>query len=187
MSKQRLFLSLNPDERVISELLLIQQKLKEHFSMNNIRWAYPDNFHLTLRFLGDVDSENIIPLIETLKRLKFEFETILFTAEQIGFFPEGKYPNVIYAGFKEIGNNADILTGFIDRIIYNFKIKPEMRFVPHITLGRFKRTNRVKITEPLSTAIGKFTCEFDSFYLMKSTLNQNGSVYEVLGKINFLK
>lgn len=187
MPKLRLFLSLNPEENIISELELIQRRLKGSYPSGNIRWEEPDKFHLTLRFLGDINEADLAPLTETLQRLRFDFESLLFEADKIGFFPESRSPNVIYAGFNETGNNSEVLVGFIDRIIYNFGVKPEKRFIPHITLGRFNRNRKVKITEPVDIQMGKFTAEFDSFCVMQSSLTPNGSVYETLSKINFRK
>lgn len=187
MPKLRLFLSLNPAENIISELALIQRELKSLYPSGNIRWEEPDKFHLTLRFLGDVNEIDVEPLSETLQRLKFGFELILFEAQRVGFFPETKFPNVIYAGFKESGNNSDVLVGFIDRIIHNFGVKPEKRFIPHITLGRFNRSKRVKISEPADIEMSNIKAEFDSFCLMQSKLTPSGSVYETLNKFNFRK
>lgn len=187
MPKLRLFLSLNPEKGIITELEKIQSRLKGLYSEHNIRWEDPEKFHLTLRFLGDIDEDNLASLAGTLARLKFDFESILFETDKVGFFPENKYPNVIYAGLVETGNNSDILVGFIDRIIYNFGVKPDKRFIPHITLGRFNRSKRIKITEPPDITIGKFTVEFDSFCLMQSRLTPAGSVYETINQINFRK
>ncbi|NOS86650.1 MAG: RNA 2',3'-cyclic phosphodiesterase, partial [Ignavibacteria bacterium] len=153
MGKIRLFLSLNLKSTEIELLKKDQAAVKEKLGVEDIRWSDPEKFHLTLRFLGDIDEDKAPALAETLERLKFDFETIDFETENIGFFPESKYPNVIYAGLKENGNNSEVLVGFIDKIIYNFGVKPDKRFIPHITLGRFNSNNRRKITEPLDFSI----------------------------------
>lgn len=187
MGKIRLFLSLNLKSTEIELLKKDQAAVKEKLGVEDIRWSDPEKFHLTLRFLGDIDEDKAPALAETLERLKFDFETIDFETENIGFFPESKYPNVIYAGLKENGNNSEVLVGFIDKIIYNFGVKPDKRFIPHITLGRFNRNKRRKITEPLDFSIQKFKIEFESFCLMQSRLTPAGSVYELLNKFNFRK
>lgn len=152
-----------------------------------VRWGEPDKFHLTLRFLGDVDEEKISPLADTLDRLKFDFDYIEFESDKIDFFPNSRYPNVIYAGLIEKGNNSEQLVSFIDRIILNFGVKPEKRFVPHITLGRFSRDKRKKIETEFTFPLEPETITFSSFSLMKSSLKPEGSVYEELYKFNFQK
>ena len=153
----------------------------------HIRWGEPDKFHLTLRFLGDFDEDKIEQLADTLDRLKFDFEYIEFESDKIDFFPNSRYPNVIYAGLKEKGNNSEQLVSFIDRIILNFGVKPDKRFVPHITLGRFPRDKRKKIDEEFSFPLKPEKIIFSSFSLMKSSLKPEGSVYEELYKFNFQK
>ena len=187
MAKNRLFLSLNPAEEDLKELKKILPDIRNKFKDHNIKWENPDKFHLTLRFLGDIDEDKTIVLAETLDRLKFEFETIGFSSDKIGYFPNSRYPNVIFAGLNEQGNNSDKLVSFIDRVILNFGVKPEKRFIPHITLGRFSRNKRKKIEEELNISFPSENIQFDSFYLMKSTLHQEGSIYEILYNFNFLK
>ena len=187
MAKNRLFLSLNPAEEDLKELKKILPDLKNRFKDHYIKWENPDKFHLTFRFLGDIDEERTTVLASTLDRLKFDFENIGFSSDKIGYFPNSRYPNVIFAGLIEQGNNSDKLVSFIDRIILNFGVKPEKRFIPHITLGRFSRNKRKKIDEELTVSFPSENIVFDSFYLMKSTLTQDGSVYEILNKFNFIK
>lgn len=187
MDKKRLFLSLNLESPEIELLKQDQAAVKEKLGAENIRWSDPEKFHLTLRFLGDIDEDKAPALAGTLERLKFDFEAMHFETDKIGFFPESKFPNVIYAGLKEDGNNSEVLVGFIDKIIYNFGLKPDKRFIPHITLGRFNRNKRIKITEPLDLKIQKFKIEFESFCLMQSRLTPAGSVYDVMNKFNFRK
>ena len=100
MAKLRVFLSLNPDEGVISELEKIQIRLKKIYSEHNIRWEDPEKFHLTLRFLGDIDEADLASLAETLKRLKFDFESIIFETDKVGFFPESKYHIITVSKFN---------------------------------------------------------------------------------------
>jgi 2'-5' RNA ligase len=140
---------------------------------------------MTLRFLGEIPDDKIVELIFVLDRLKFDFETIKFTARGIGFFPNQKYPNVVFVDLEEDGNNSQKLVEFIDRIILNFGVRPDKRFIPHVTLGRFKRDKRIKIDKEINVKVKPFEVEMDSFYLMKSTLTPKGSVYEIINEFKF--
>ena len=88
MGKIRLFLSLNLESKEIASLKQDQTVIKDILGTNNIRWEDPDKFHLTLRFLGDIDEDKIEPLADTLERLKFDFEKIDFKTDKINFFPK---------------------------------------------------------------------------------------------------
>lgn len=187
MGKIRLFLSLVPSPEEIEVLKEEQEAIRKGFSPDNLHWEDPEKFHLTLRFLGDMDENKVEALINTLDRMKFDFGSIEFTTDKIGLFPDSKYPNVIYEGLKETGNNSEVLVGFIDKIIHNFGIKPDKRFIPHITIGRFNRNKRTKITEPPEHSMKRYELEFESFCLMQSRLTPAGSVYDLLSEFNFRK
>jgi len=183
--KIRTFLSLNVSGAEVLKMKEIQDQLKTKFSSGGIKWEDSAKFHLTLRFLGDIDEEKIPDLEAVLERLKFDFEKIKFTVKGIGFFPNSKYPNVVFIDLSEHDSNTEKLVGFIDKIIFNFGVKPEKKFVPHITIGRFKRDKRVKIESPVETDFAPFNIEFGSFFLMQSILQKEGSAHIAVNEFSF--
>ena len=187
MPKSRLFLALVPEPGIIDLLSSAQASLKALLDAYNIRWENPAKFHMTLRFLGDIEDGRIHPMGDVLDRIKFGFEELRFDTFEIGFFPNRKYPNVVYAGFEERSSNSAELIESIDSIMLNFGVKPDKKFVPHITLGRFDRSKRKKLEEPVMPALPNAEAVFESFSLMKSTLKQGGSEYTEIYKINFFK
>lgn len=187
MPKSRLFLALVPDLNIVDLLTSAQTALKDVLSNYTIRWANPLKFHMTMRFLGDVEDEKINSLIDVLDRIKFDFEELKFGTFEIGFFPNRRYPNVVYAGFEERGAVSVSLINSIDSIMKNFGIMPDKKFVPHITLGRFDRSKRRKLGTIVTPDLPPAEVIFESFSLMKSTLQQGGSEYTELCKFNFLK
>lgn len=172
---------------MIPSIAEIQQLTIKALKNYPVKWEDPEKLHLTLRFLGDIAGDKVDNLIFTLDRLKLEFETIDFITNNIGFFPNEKYPNVVFLGLEENGINAERLIEFIDKIIFSFGIKPEKRFIPHITLGRFRRDKRIKIIEKVFVETEPISIQFDSFYLMQSKLTPQGSVYKVISEFKFSK
>jgi 2'-5' RNA ligase len=53
--------------------------------------------------------------------LKPGFESIKFAVEDIGFFPNQRYPNVVFIGLAEEGSNSAKLVEFIDKILASFQ------------------------------------------------------------------
>ncbi len=187
MEKIRTFLSLNIRSSLIKRLEAVQNDVKAALKDYPVKWENPNKLHMTLRFLGDTGIDKISDLVFTLDRLKLDFESMKFTANSVGFFPNPKYPNVVFISLDEEGNNSAKLVEFIDKIIFNFGVKPEKRFIPHITLGRFRRDKRIKIENPVIINVEPIEIEFDSFYLMQSTLTPEGSVYETISEFKFQK
>ena len=59
LGKIRTFLSLNAVGSIIPVLRAIQDDVKTELKNYPVKWENPDNFHLTLRFLGDIDENKI--------------------------------------------------------------------------------------------------------------------------------
>tara|TARA_Y100000310_G_scaffold68197_1_gene63507 strand:+ start:18349 stop:18879 length:531 start_codon:yes stop_codon:yes gene_type:complete len=139
------------------------------------------SYHLTMKFLGDVEDSKVDEIIKKLKNIEFtEFEVGL---NDLGLFPDRKNPRVVWVGVKPedgvVELQKQISTGLVDfQDDYNFK--------PHITLGRIKaiedkklfldRLNEIKIDNK--------TLKINSFCLYKSDLTREGPVYEVIEKFD---
>src|SRR6478736_6785769 len=112
-----------------------------------VKWTNSDKFHLTLRFLGNIEKSEIDSLTAELNKIKPGFNKLIFQISDIGFFPDKKYPNVVYIGLEEPGNNSVKLIEMIDTVIIGHGIKPDNKFVPHVTLGRFKHEGKRKLSD----------------------------------------
>jgi len=62
----RLFVAITVPDAVRAEVLRVQRELKPLAPRDVVRWTKPEQFHLTLRFLGDVPSAQIAGLQESL-------------------------------------------------------------------------------------------------------------------------
>lgn len=185
MKKTRAFLSLNLEEQLKIEIAEIQKELQSKLSDYRIKWENTEKFHLTLRFLGDLDENQLNEIKEGLEKSQYGFKQLEFHSEGIGFFPNPRRPNVIFIALKEKGNNTDRLVDEIDKVITESGIKPDKKFVAHITLGRFRRENRKGVNEENLVEFDPFDVNFDSFYLMESVLDYRGSKYYEIKKYNF--
>ena len=183
MNKIRTFISLNIDKSSIEKLKPVQSDVMDSLKNYHVKWTDSGNFHLTLRFTGGVEENIISQLSDKLSEIKTGFNSIKFKTSGIGFFPNQKHPNVVFIDLKEAGSNSEQLVEKIDNVIISFGIKPDNKFVPHITLGRFKHEGRKKLTVCINTVYENFEMEFDSFFLMKSILKTTGAEYEVIKKI----
>jgi len=180
LDKIRTFISLNIEESLKEKLKLIQSDVKDSLKNYPVKWTNSGNFHLTLRFLGNLEESLVNQLTKELSEIKPGFGKLKFNTLGIGFFPNPEYPNVVFIDLKEDGNNSGKLVEKIDSVINSYGIKPDKKFVPHITLGRFKHEARKKLTYHVNVKFENFELEFQSFFLMKSILKSNGPEYEVI-------
>ncbi len=100
------------------------------------RWIEPENYHITLRFIGDIDArlaDEIVGALDRIHRSRFTLQL-----KGVGAFGSKK-PHSIYAGV-EASPALDELQGEIDRILKRLGLSPDQRkFVPHVTLARLRQ------------------------------------------------
>lgn len=140
----------------------------------------PKEIHLTLRFLGDVESKKIKELSEKMRSIE-KFETFSVAMKGMGAFPNNKDPRVVWIGadlgepFKDILSSLDSM---LDSSMIDYDKKP---FKAHVTIGRVKTPSDAllnMLSEEKSTDFGSFSCT--KILLMKSDLTQNGAVHSVI-------
>lgn len=168
----RLFIAFDVSKEAKDELIGAQKKLK-YAKLNLVR-----EFHLTLKFLGEVDEENVEEIKQKLKKVKFNsFEAELGST---GTFPSEDYIKVVWVGL-EPKKSINELQQSIENALESMFPK-DTRFHPHITLARVKFVEDKEQFKGNLKGIEtkKIGFSVDSFKLIKSELRPGGPVYEVL-------
>jgi 2'-5' RNA ligase len=139
------------------------------------RWAPPEQMHLTLRFIGDVDGSVLTLVREAL--LEVRAEEFCLQLEGIGFFPPRGSPKVVWVGIR---NSEQLLRlrNRIESVLVRAGLEPEGRkFSPHITLARLKNTPPSRIGAYLAQhgLFGTEEFRVSEFLLYSSVLNSRGA------------
>ncbi len=181
----RTFISISPPPEVAVKMAELQQQLKPFGA--GVKWERPDQFHATLKFLGDVDPRALPGVIAAVERASSgegvsPFEVIY---ESLGVFPPAGRPRVLWIGCSDPGGKLLELKTKIDSALLPLGFAVEDRpFHPHVTLGRVRDFHHLtpigeKCTfEPRSSLV-------DGIFVMKSTLTHEGGVYSRLHFIHF--
>jgi len=143
--------------------------------------TYPKQFHLTLKFLGEIDKqEDIIEALETTQFKPFRLKTT-----NIGVFPSENYIKVVWLGLED---NDDLrrLQEDIEKILESFNFKKDHKFHPHITLARIKFIKQEQKEEFIDNLkqikFAEKEFEVEEFKLIKSELTKQGPAYEDVAK-----
>ena len=140
------------------------------------RWIEPENYHITLRFIGDVDDRVADDLCDDFAQIDRSAVQIQF--EGLGLFGS-KVPRSLYARIKP--NSAlTALQSDIDRRILRHNVPADMRkFTPHVTLARLKACKMPDVTHYLSERGGFFTPDFVAtrFVVLSSRDSIGGGPY----------
>jgi 2'-5' RNA ligase len=142
------------------------------------RWLTPDNYHVTLRFIGDIDKRTADEVADQLSRVR----RIAFAVGIEGLDTFGsRKPHTIVA--RAVSSPAlGELQAEHERIMQRIGLPPETRkFLPHVTLARLRGTPAREVAEYLSLRGGFATAAFpvDRFVLFSSRDQTGGGPYLV--------
>src|SRR5437899_1525048 len=142
------------------------------------RWIDVENYHLTLRFIGDVEGHVADEIANALDRINRPSFPLTLTA--VGAFG-GKKPHAVWAG---VSASPDLvsLQGEIDRICQRLGLPADPRkFMPHVTLARLRNASPLVVAQYLA-ARGNFAApsfRVDRCVLMSSRDSIGGGPYIV--------
>lgn len=148
--------------------------------IENVRWQPSHQFHITLKFLGETQDEQLQQLRAELQAV--DQSAFNVTIQGLGTFPEKGNPRVIWAGVKKT-ERLEQLQESVENACVKAGFKKELRsFTPHITLGKVKGA----ITQEISLFLGSYANwgreEFlvDQFAVYASYILSSGARHEVI-------
>jgi 2'-5' RNA ligase len=149
----RLFIALSVPPDVREKIKGAQEELRHALLHARIRWTQVEQFHLTLRFLGDVEAQRWRSLCESFATACRRFAPLKLRAAGLGCFPNARRPRVIWVGIEDATGRLAELQRMIQAATQDFTVEEaEPNFSGHVTLGRIKEIHR-KETEVLARAI----------------------------------
>jgi RNA 2',3'-cyclic 3'-phosphodiesterase len=144
----RLFVAISIPEPVRDEIVRVQQELQPLVPRNVARWARPDQFHLTLRFLGNVPADDVEDLKQSVGAVCRNVRPLFLHAGGVGFFPNPRSPRVIWVGINDREERLVDLQRQIETATGPFSPEPgEKNFTGHVTLGRLKNPKPADISD----------------------------------------
>ncbi|MEO0495848.1 MAG: RNA 2',3'-cyclic phosphodiesterase [Pseudomonadota bacterium] len=176
----RLFTALSVPEDVRTRLSLLQGGLP------GARWIEPDNFHLTLSFIGRVDGRAADDVADVLDQIAGEMLELRITS--LGCFGSSK-PRAVFA-YVEQSKDLKNLQASIERALRRVGITSDRRaFVPHITLARLKNIPPQAVAKWLGQCghVASRRFEVDSFGLYSSKGSRGGGPYRLEDTYRFIE
>ena len=117
------------------------------------RWIDPENYHITLRFIGDVDHKTADDVADSLDRLGNSL-SFAVRLTHLGSFG-GDKPRALFAG-AEPNEALNRLQAAQERVLQRAGLPPEGRkFVPHVTLARLRGNSAGEVARFIAEA-GRF-------------------------------
>ncbi|MFY9153383.1 MAG: RNA 2',3'-cyclic phosphodiesterase [Prolixibacteraceae bacterium] len=153
------------------------------FKRSVLKWSSPDNWHVTLIFLGSTP-ESAIPLLQNLIENSFAalpaFQTELCG---VGVFPNSDHPKVLWLGIQDVSSLMASYSKLLELLQENGFPLENKPLKPHLTLGRIKNATNFSA---FYSVINKFdktnfgTVSIDKVILYESISTSEGPVYKPL-------
>lgn len=167
----RLFVALSLPDEVREQLALLEDRLP------GARWVPPENFHITLRFIGEVDGGQAEDIDAELTSLYGEgFELSL---AGLGHFGEGSKTRALYARVEPTEPLLR-LQQKVEQALQRTGCAPEGRkYKPHVTLARFRNGGGLELERYLVRHSLFRSAPFlvTDFVLYQSFLSGEGAIY----------
>jgi RNA 2',3'-cyclic 3'-phosphodiesterase len=168
----RLFTGLEIPQELAQELALLRGGL------SGARWIDTENYHITLRFIGDVDEATACDVYEELHRVERPGFTVAL--EELAAFG-GDKPRAIIAKANPARPLIELAAEH-ERIMRRVGIPPEPRkFAPHVTLARLRQASCMAVADYLNARGFLFSRRFEAkrFVLFSSKDSVGGGPYVV--------
>jgi RNA 2',3'-cyclic 3'-phosphodiesterase len=187
MDAIRAFIAIELPAAILAEVEQVEARLKPQVPADTVRWVKADSIHLTLKFLGQVPSDQLGLITSALRSAVSLHAPFMLEISEAGCFPNVHRPRVVWVGVKDDGHHLHALQRAVENSISPLGYPTEVRdFTPHLTLGRLARDVRQidqkKIGDAVqAAAVGSLGhWEVKQVALIRSDLKPTGAEYTVL-------
>ena len=178
----RAFIAIDVSDEVRDNLLKAQGRIGSKAA--KIKFVERENFHVTLKFLGEIDEATAEEVKKALAEIARKHKKHRVRVKGIGVFPNPNYVRVIWAGIEN-DEGIKAIANDVEREMRRLGFKKDKDFVAHITIGRVKFVrDKVELAMALKDLANEDFGEFEveAIELKKSTLTPKGPIYETVAR-----
>lgn len=173
----RLFVAIKIPDNIKQEVSLIKGGLY------GARWTPQENYHITLRFIGETDDITAEDIHYNLSQIRADaFDLCLKT---IGYFGKNKKePRVLWTG----ANNFDVLDNLYDKVesaVSRANLEPmKQKFHAHCTIAKLKGCSLDDVQKFIVShnLFKSSPFNVNSISLLSSTLSKDGAKYHEIAE-----
>jgi 2'-5' RNA ligase len=181
MPSIRSFIAIETPPEVKADIAKVQEGLRT--TNADVRWESIEKFHITLKFLGNVEEPKLNLLADRLQEALGAFAAFNMTYQGVGCFPNQHHPRVIWIGAENEDGSLTRIQETTEEVAEQMGFQREERqFHAHITIGRVKGPKNLKalVSDLGNASFSPHVAIIKDVLLVKSDLKPTGSVYSVL-------
>jgi RNA 2',3'-cyclic 3'-phosphodiesterase len=183
MEKIRSFIAIELPQEVKLALARLQDQLKSGGGAP-VKWVDPEIMHMTLKFLGNIDTGIIGKVTAALEEACRGVHPFPLGLSGLGVFPNPRRVQVVWVGLRGEVEKLGQLQKRIDTSLDHLGFKAELRpFTPHLTLARVREQATPEEKQVLGQLVSGTTWEGSvnfnvaAVHLMRSQLTREGPIY----------
>ena len=185
---KRLFASLkiHPDDEFLSKY----RELRLALHRDQIKWVEEYNIHITLKFFGEIEEQNIPGIAKVLNDRASKTFSVSLSLSKLGIFGSSYAPKVIWVGIEPFSELSMLMKNIHDDLAAIGYQPDRQNLVPHLTLGRIKfLRDKILFQNILGrhSDISTLPMNIREMVLYESILRREGPEYIALDKFPFLK
>jgi 2'-5' RNA ligase len=178
----RVFIAIPLPVDLKAKLVVLQQEFRS--LALEAAWVREAGFHLTLKFLGEVDSTRIVSIVSCMVATAQHCRPFSLSLAGVGVFPHESNPRVLWVGVQDATGELRRTQRTLDAGLVQMGFPAETRpFNPHLTLARVKRVTRrgellATLKAHYGTVLGQL--DVDRMELVESHLHPSGARYSIV-------
>jgi 2'-5' RNA ligase len=183
----RTFVAVLIDNEIRRRIAEVQSRLKQ--LAPDVKWVAPENFHITLKFLGNVDEAVMPDVILAVEDGAHGLSPFDLTISSVGAFPSPARARVVWVGSTDGREKLTELARSVDKKLVELGFEKEDKpFNAHITIGRVKTS---RFLRALAEGMEKVDADdlgslrISGVAVMRSDLECEGPTYAPVRIIEF--
>lgn len=179
---KRLFIALEFPSEILDAII---EKRNRIVNTNIYRWEPKEKLHLTLKFLGDVESDKINEIESVIEQVIKDNKLSKIELTKFGFFFRNNLPAILWIGIKENNSLSSLVSNLEDKLNKIGFEKEKRKFNPHLTLLRIKNNFPQELIDQFKKGdLNELVFIPFQIKLYESFLKKSGSVYAELKSFN---
>ena len=185
MPRTRTFIAIELNQDIRARLVALQRSLAT--AAPDVKWVEPENLHVTLLFLGEVDDRELPAVCRAVQDAVAAQPAFPLTVRSAGCFPNVRRPRVLWVGIAQGLHEVVAIHDAVESPLLALGCyrHEDRRYTPHVTLGRRR-------SEGPAAALGRALAQHQDWlagettvaavHVMASQLTPHGPAYMVLSR-----
>lgn len=175
----RLFVAVTVPAALLHAVAELTDDLRPRFP--GARWTESANQHVTLKFLGWTNDDDVVAVHEACKAVAQRHAAATLSLGELGAFPSRKRVRVLWVGIEDPSGLLASVAGDLDDVLEPLGFEAEQRaFAAHLTLARLRAPLRMAGDWP-APPLPRSPWSCHELTLFRSHLSPRGARYEALG------